>query len=579
MSQIDIVFCRIFDQEPQSYVKQRLLAMYTCARLRNDRPTPLLTAEMLDAQVDDIMTHMESGIPGELPLARPPKLSTFRRKPRILLKRRKACFKAEVERRFPMLDGEHVKKQGDKVTYLTRDWDGYSKGTVVLRRKTNRSITYYLVPGTIALPKKQWVQINARTASEGESEVAAGSAYEPNYGTAARELAKALAGLGEPPLNCIGAFLINAFWPSGSAASTNWEEVYKNLQAILKNGLAEDKVKTAAGKVKGFVDFLTQEYKALKKDPKVQRKDLIRTLAPYDVAFFMDIVNVFMYADKATSDIAAASLANFMLGANMHIGLNQERALVDPNHVKDPQNSGYAHTAANLAKAYSGYARKAAPQVEKRRLAQVSGVKEHYWSSCGQGHCTTFFEYWFEDSNGGYRSKTYSWNTAEKHPPPAEKQAKEARAAYVKKIRAGLQLQSQVYDVADYWDKVAKDPISLRYGPPISAPSLDPSGWAGQVPVRRSRNWVEGYQVRYAVSFAEGRTETPKGPWWSPDGADTEGYLDGSPKAQPSLTEIPTDPFLRATSRKLYRQFKGGKIKLLATLRNNTDKSYQDDAT
>lgn len=575
MSQIDVVFCRVSDSEPQDYVTQRLLAMHTTARLQSARPTLTLTDQALGSAVDTVISSLEDA--GDPPLARPPKLSKYKDKRRRLLNKRIACLEAEIARRFPLLDGEHVAKKGDRVTYLKSEWRGYPKGTVVWRRKTNRSLTCFVVPGAIAYPKKQCVVIEARVVSEGRPEVPALGAYEPNYGNAARELAKGLAGLGEPPLNFIGAFLINAFWPSGSSASTDWAEVYKNLQAILKNGLAEDKVNTASGKVKGFVDFLTNEYQALKADPKIQRSDLMHALAPYDVAFFMEIVNVFMYAEKPTVDIAAASLANFMLGANMHICLNQERALVDPNHVKDPENSAYAKTASNLAKSYADYARKVAPQIQTRRLAQVSKVKEDHWTTCGMGHCTTFYDYWFEDANNGYRSKTYSYNSNDKHPPPAEKQATQARNAYVKKVRNGLKLQSQVYDVADYWDKVAKDPIAMRYGPPLGAPSFDPDGWAGTVPVARSKRWVDGYKVRYAVSYVDGRKETAKGPWWSPEGAEADGYFAGSPKALPLLTQLPTDPFLRATARKIYRQFDGGKVEQVAVLKNNSDTSYQDN--
>ncbi len=99
------------------------------------------------------------------------------------------------------------------------------------------------------------------------------------------------------------------------------------------------------------------------------------------------------------------------------------------------------------------------------------------------------------------------------------------------KITKDLNLKAQVYDVADYWDKIAKNPIAMAYSAPKSAPGLDPDGWAGQTPVRGSRRWRDGYRVRYAVCFYQGKTETGLGPWWSPEGADADGYLAGSPNA------------------------------------------------
>jgi hypothetical protein len=410
------------------------------------------------------------------------------------------------------------------------------------------------------------------------------AAYTPAYGSAARDLAKALAGLAGPPLNIIGAFVINAFWPTGSSASTNWDEVYANLQQIIRTGLAENEVKRAAVMVQGFATFLANEYVELKKARRRRKDDLLRALQPYDTAFFLDIVGRFMFADKPTSDIATASLANFMLGANLHIALNQERALEDPDYSDDPSVSPFARTAANLATLYADYARKAAPKVKELRLNQVTDIKSSHETHCQGGpaaHCTTIWSYWFEDNNPQpkYKSKEYSYVDGGKGShDDAKPQAQQARKAYLAKVERELNLKEQVFDVAAYWDKIAANPIPMAYSPPTTAPGLDPGGWAGQTPVQGSRKWRDGYRVRYAVSFIQGTKETAKGPWWSPTGADAAGYLAGAPNAMPTLTDIPIDRFYHADGRVLYRQFEGAGEERIARLDDNQTSRYQDQA-
>lgn len=465
MSRIDIVFCEVLDSESRTYIEQRIRAMHTAANLMHDEAGKRLTARALNRDVRAVTAGLQRRAGKDLPLAPALTLSAFAADERRRVKLRQACFLAEVGRRFPMLDGEHVVSRGDSFSYLSKDWAGYTKGTVVLRRTTNRSVTCYVVPDAQA--RKQRLLLTAAPPT-GRERLKTVAEYRPQFGDAARELAMGLAGMAEPPLNLIGLFLISAYWPTGADAATDWADVYSNLQLILKDKLAADKVNTAATKVKGFVSFLTNQYVALKADPKARREDLEQALASYDVAFFLDIVNVFMFEEKPNADRAAASLANFMLGANLHIALNQERALVDPHHVGEPQKSPYAQSAANLARAYAAYARTEAPYVEKRRLAQISAVKVDQLTLCpsGMGICVTSSKYWFEDSNNGYRSQNYFSSTADKHSPPAGSQAAEARKAYVAKAKAGLNLKSQVYDVAAYWDQVAKNPIALV--PPLS---------------------------------------------------------------------------------------------------------------
>ncbi len=582
MAQIDIVFGEIGEARRGTYVAEKIRAMFAAATAqaaagRRNRLTPA----KLRTYARGIESALRAGTAGNVPLARGYDLGRLSPAERRLVRRGMRCLVETVNARFPLLDGEHLEPEADRASYLARDWGGYPRRTVVLRRRSNLATTYYVVPDTAVDVRRRRVVI--RPAAPRRLPRAAPAAAGPDYATAARELAKALCGLAPPPLNMIGAFAINAFWPSGGKAAADWATVYAELQKVVRNGLAADKVESAAGKVKGFASFLANEYVELKKSKRKRPGRLLQALAPYDVAFFLEVTNVFMFAEKPTADIAAASLANFMLGANLHIALNQERALVDPDYADDPGASPYARTAANLARSYADYARNAAPGVQAARLKQITAILEDHVTSCSWGQaarCTTTWFFWFEDANPRpkYRSATYSYNDADKQHPDVRAQAAKARKTYVAAVVKALNLQAQVYAVAEYWDRIGKDPIALRYAPPKSAPGLDPKGWAGRTPVAGSRRWRDGYRVRYAVSYYDARGETAKGPWWAPAGADKDGYLAGAPNALPRLTGLPVDPFWHAEGRRLYRQFDGFAEEALATIPDNRTTEYVDKA-
>jgi hypothetical protein len=116
----------------------------------------------------------------------------------------------------------------------------------------------------------------------------------------------------------------------------------------------------------------------------------------------------------------------------------------------------------------------------------------------------------------------------------------------------------------------------ISYSAPTTAPGIKADGWAIQVPVHGSRKWRDGYAVRCAVSYYIKRQETEKGPWWSPKGADKEGYFAGSPDAFPMLTNLPIDPFYHAEGRRLYRQFKNFEEEIVATIKDNQTIEHLD---
>lgn len=578
MSRIDIVFGAIEKPSPHTYVEQKIRSMFGAMDLiANRRGRSRLSKPKLESYVNSIIRSRRGGNIPRPPLTQRYRTDHFTPGERRKLNRRIRCFVKTINQQYPLLDGEHLDSSSDFPSYLNADWLDYPRYTIVLERRTNFATTYYVVPDATAEPRNHRVAFRS-VMPKGRADALPRTA-PPDFTAMAQKIAKGLAGKAPPPYNMIGVLLIDLFWPSGKDANADWDKVYKALQEIVKNGLAEAEVKKAAAKVKGFVSFLSTEYVELKRSPRRKPDALLNALHPYDTAFFLDIVNVFMYGDKPTTDIAAASLANFLLGANLHIALNQERALVDPDYADNPSESPYAKTAANLAKLYGAYATEALEGVVKARVKQVTAVKEDHESHCSggsAGRCTTFWYYWFEDNNPKpkYKSKVYSYCDQDKDPPPAKKNAGKARKAYIKELEK--QLSKGIPEVVKQWNEIVKNPIAMSYAAPTESPKLKADGWAGTTPVRRSKKWKEGYEVRYAVSFFHNRKETDKGPWWSPKGAGDDGYFAGSPNALPTLIELPIDPFYHAEGRRVYRQFNGFKAELIAVIKDNKAVQYQD---
>lgn len=122
---------------------------------------------------------------------------------------------------------------------------------------------------------------------------------------------------------------------------------------------------------------------------------------------------------------------------------------------------------------------------------------------------------------------------------------------------------------------------------PQTAPWIHPDWelWGGTYGA--SENWVENYQVRYAVSFVDSKgNESTRGPWcdWIGPG-ETYPFPAVYPNTMPLLVDIPTDASGKAVARKIYRQFfahyqnadPNAGVTLITTLNDNTTTTYLDN--
>lgn len=459
-NKISIIFSDISVADINAYLKQRINLLHFAADRYFNHVHVIQDVHMYDDYVAAISADGKHKV--DLPLTPAIDMSSLTGSNASELRDSYACMLKEISKLFPLLDGETV--TSNEVSYFSESWEAYPLHAVCLKQTTNMSTCYYIYPGILADAENQqlvdaWPQATDTVSDVQLSVVGANI----DFGSAAKILADGLCKFLPSPMNVIGATLISLFWPKSDDAAKQWQKVYEALQTIVKNGLAQNNVTQAAHKMKGFVTFLNTEYSAMKDTPSVTKEQLLSALAPYDTSFFMDIVNVFMFTESSEIDIASACLGNFMLGAGLHMALNQERALQDPG-VSKPSDSAYAKTVSNLAKIYGEYARKTAPGIQKLRMDQIGDVLSRSNTNCHggpAGGCTTTYYYWFEDHNNGYKSPYYSYNSSQKKPRDAKNDAVAARSGYYSRILVDMvtTLKSQVYDVVSSWERLITNPI------------------------------------------------------------------------------------------------------------------------
>lgn len=461
MSKISIVFGSVTADIAQEYLAQRIQLLHNAAARHFGDNDDELPDNQLQEYVAEIHETINDTTP---PMAPAIDVSAIPGEAGEELRRRKVCMLAEVGRFFPLVDGEVA--TSNEVSYLTKEWDGFHANAIILKQATNFSVCYYIYNSLLADTKNNKLVEQEETLLMAEPAPRAfvAEANSIDFGDIARQMAGAMAGALPSPYNKIGTTIISYLWPGPDKAAEQWQKVYDALQSIVRKELARDRVTAASLKVKGFVSFLTNEYNPLRDTGRTPKKDLQNALAPYGVSFNLDIVNVFMYTDTDKNyDLAAATLANFMTGACLHLGLNQERALQDPN-VSDPSQSGYAASVKTYAATYATYADNAAKALKRVRMEQISGVKSDSQTHCrggAGGGCTTNYWFWFEDSNSNYKSRTFGHNSAQKDPPDSRGDAQRARDAYYNDISRQMDetLKKQVYDVIDNWKKLQTNPI------------------------------------------------------------------------------------------------------------------------
>lgn len=267
---------------------------------------------------------------------------------------------------FPLVDHETI--QQDSLCFLTQPWDVFPVGTLILRRVTNFSQTLFIDPFCTLNIKTHDIELRTYESFMHQNQ----ENQIPDFAEQARRIAEALTGKAPSPWDKIASKLLQYVWPTEDEAAKQWEMVFKRITQIVKKALAEDKVKTAIKVLRGFISFHSTQYVHLRDDPKISKKQRMAALMNYDHDFYTKIVNELSpnISDKANHEIAISALANFLLGANLHLALTQERALQDPS-----ESHAYHKTVISLASSYSEYAASMKDVMIDYRTGMITKVK------------------------------------------------------------------------------------------------------------------------------------------------------------------------------------------------------------
>ena len=119
----------------------------------------------------------------------------------------------------------------------------------------------------------------------------------------------------------------------------------------------------------GFISFMNTQYVHIRDNKEIPKKDKFNALAPYDHDFYTRIAE--QLQEKNNSALAISALANFMLGANLHIALIQEKGLQS----EGGQIEAYKKTVVSLVEKYGAYATSMKPIMVNYRTGFISKIK------------------------------------------------------------------------------------------------------------------------------------------------------------------------------------------------------------
>lgn len=196
-----------------------------------------------------------------------------------------------------------------------------------------------------------------------------------------------------------------------------------------------------------------------------------------------------------------------------------------------------------------------------RRLQSCTSYGSH--TVCEPGG----YEYYFEDTFTGYRSKKYTddYDCSGNQTANGEDVRDSDYNAYCAGIRGPIE---QSFDdprktVKQWAASINEWNEHMPPGQPTSKVEL--VGWS-DTPTPHGSRWQPGARVHYAVEFCNAQGPSPYSEWSTHTIGD---------RAFPTL-KIPTDPLGMATGRWLYRKFDNGNSEPIAYLPDNVQSQHTD---
>ena len=372
------------------------------------------------------------------------------------------CMTNTIEGYFPPADGEVIIKED--LSYLKEAWNGFPDNVITLRRETNYSIAYYVFPEVeVDLKNVGLIFTQSQKTLASVSTLAVDTDPNIDFGGSALTLATGLVGNAPAPYNTIGAALLTAFWPKADSSANMWKEVYAALEEIVRLGLNENDIDMASAKAQSISLWLNDTYKNMNNDPTKTPEMKIAALESKDEIILNEIMSVLWFKttlDSFPDKLAAQALANFMLAANLHLGVLQEMAIQET--LITPSPNTYYNSIKDYARDYNDYAKARAPFIKELRMDQISDLLDETTTNCSGGatNCTTTTFFWWEDSNPPYTSSLYS-SSGPKDKINPKVDADMNRTRYIGIISDDMDkiLNDEIIKVADTWLQLIVEPL------------------------------------------------------------------------------------------------------------------------
>lgn len=309
-----------------------------------------------------------------------------------------ACFINEMNTYYEPDDDEKIVE--DFVSYLKQDFNQFPKGTVLLRRTTNKATLYY-IKTNLQITGDKWITIeNPLLVKDIIFDVAI---------SALKWLASNLASGG---VGNIGSRMLNQLIGDNSIDPQQLEE---DLAKIVRDANTEQTVNEQGGLIQGIVNNFNTYYTS-RRNSGASKEELYNWLTTQETTLTqsLGVLSQAQFKEKG--------LSNYIAGANILICVLQEMALQDPL-VTNPQESSNVSVLVDDIKFYITYISDCKSQILKDRIALITGISKYNVCSSagGQPVCTKAYCYTdnFDGSHHGdfyddSKSKTSGYDEAKK---------------------------------------------------------------------------------------------------------------------------------------------------------------------
>jgi len=268
--------------------------------------------------------------------------------------------------------------------------------------------------------------------------------------SAVSSIAKTLGeGLLSGVLGNVAVLMFNSIFPSG--VPDYFDAVYKEIERIVNQELTQNTINEINGHINGIQSWVRITYTDSKESGQLTNQELTNMLQPREEETATQIIGTLMVERNAEP-----GLFTFMIGADMHLCILQELALVDA-HVS-PAESHYVTSIKNYAQQYADFAKATTKSIFDKRMETIVADSDVYYDGYSY-----YDSYWWEDHFSGEKSEIFMTIVdpkGEVSNPEACDQSLDDMAKHKSKVRQELNDKMQDPEVtADLWLKLIDQPL------------------------------------------------------------------------------------------------------------------------